>query len=38
VLLDRRTPSRLLTALPPEVTPVRLGLAEAVAEVSAFLR
>ncbi len=38
VLLDRRTPSRVLSALPPEVATARVGLAEAVAEVRAFLR
>lgn len=37
VLLDRQTPSRLLTALPAGVTPRRVGLAEAVAETRAFL-
>jgi ATP-dependent DNA helicase DinG len=35
VLLDRRTPSRLLSALPAEVR--RVGLAEAVAETRKFL-
>lgn len=38
VILDRRTPSRLLGSLPPGVTPARLPLAEAVAETRAFLR
>jgi ATP-dependent DNA helicase DinG len=37
VLLDRRTPSRLLSAFPPGVAVRRVGLAEAVAEVQAFL-
>jgi ATP-dependent DNA helicase DinG len=37
VLLDRRTPSRLLSAFPPGVAVRRVGLAEAVSEVSAFL-
>jgi ATP-dependent DNA helicase DinG len=37
VLLDRRTPTRLLSAFPQGVTVRRAGLAEAVAEVRAFL-
>jgi len=37
VLLDSRTPSRLLGAFPDGVAPVRLGLAGAVAETRAFL-
>ena len=37
VLLDRRTPSRLLSAFPPGVQVRRVGLAEAAAETSAFL-
>ena len=37
VLLDRRTPSRLLSAFPAGVRPVRLGLAQAAAEARAFL-
>ncbi len=37
VLLDRRTPSRLLSAFPPGVDIRRVGLAEAVAETRAFL-
>lgn len=37
VLLDARTPSRLLAGLPEGVTPQRLGLAEAVRETAAFL-
>ncbi len=37
VLLDRRTPSRLLSAFPPGVDVRRLGLAEAVAETATFL-
>ena len=37
VLLDRRTPSRLLSAFPPGVVVRRVGLAEAVAETRAFL-
>ena len=36
-LLDRRTPSRLLSAFPPGVVVRRVGLAEAVAETAAFL-
>jgi ATP-dependent DNA helicase DinG len=36
VSLDARLPSRLFTAFPPEVTPHRLGLAEAVALTKAF--
>jgi ATP-dependent DNA helicase DinG len=37
VLLDRRAPSRLLTAFPPGVVVRRVGLAEAVSETAAFL-
>ncbi len=37
VLLDRRTPSRLLSAFPPGVAPRRVGLAEAIEETRAFL-
>jgi ATP-dependent DNA helicase DinG len=37
VMLDRRLPSRLLSAFPSEVTVARVGLAEAVAETAAFL-
>ncbi|WP_408887599.1 ATP-dependent DNA helicase [Roseomonas haemaphysalidis] len=37
VLLDSRTPSRLLAGLPDGVTPRRLGLAEAVRQTAAFL-
>jgi ATP-dependent DNA helicase DinG len=37
VLLDRRTPSRLLSAFPAGVAVRRVGLAEAVAETAAFL-
>jgi ATP-dependent DNA helicase DinG len=37
VMLDSRLPSRLLTAFPPGVTVARVGLAEAVAEIAAFL-
>ena len=37
VLLDRRTPSRLLSAFPPGVAVRRVGLAEAVAETRCFL-
>ena len=37
VLLDRQTPSRLLTALPPGVEVFRVGLAEAAAQIRAFL-
>jgi len=37
VLLDRRTPSRLLSAFPPGVEVVRTGLAEAVAATRTFL-
>ena len=37
VLLDRRTPSRLLSAFPPGVAPRRVGLAAAAAETRAFL-
>jgi ATP-dependent DNA helicase DinG len=38
VLLDRRTPSRLLSAFPPGVTVQRIGLAEAAATTEAFLK
>ena len=37
VLLDRRAPSRLLSALPPGVKAERLGLAEVAARTRAFL-
>jgi len=37
VLLDRRAPSRLLSAFPPGVDVQRVGLAEAVARTKAFL-
>jgi ATP-dependent DNA helicase DinG len=37
VLLDRRAPTRLLTAFPAGVVVRRVGLAEAVAETAAFL-
>ncbi|HEY0203752.1 MAG TPA: helicase C-terminal domain-containing protein, partial [Acetobacteraceae bacterium] len=37
VLLDRRTPSRLLSAFPPGVEVRRVGLAEAVAQTRDFL-
>jgi ATP-dependent DNA helicase DinG len=37
VLLDRRTPSRLLSAMPAGVDVRRAGLAEAVRETAAFL-
>ncbi len=37
VLLDRRAPSRLLSAFPPGVDAQRVGLAEAVAQTRAFL-
>ena len=37
VLLDRRTPSRLLSAFPAGVRPVRAGLAEAAAALRDFL-
>lgn len=38
VLLDRRTPTRLLGAFPPGVEVRRVGLAEAAAQTRAFLR
>jgi ATP-dependent DNA helicase DinG len=38
VLLDRRTPSRLLSAFPDGVTPVRAGLAETARAVGEFLK
>jgi ATP-dependent DNA helicase DinG len=38
VLLDRRTPSRLLSAMPAGVEVRRVGLAEAVRETGAFLQ
>ncbi|HEX3982732.1 MAG TPA: ATP-dependent DNA helicase [Acidisoma sp.] len=37
VLLDRRTPSRLLSAFPPGVAVERVGLAEAAATTRSFL-
>ena len=37
VLLDRRAPSRLLSAFPPGVAVLRAGLAEVVADTQAFL-
>jgi ATP-dependent DNA helicase DinG len=37
VLLDRQTPSRLLSAFPAGVVVRRIGLAQAVAEVRGFL-
>ncbi len=37
VLLDRRAPSRLMSAFPPGVDVQRVGLAEAVARTRAFL-
>lgn len=37
VLLDRQTPSRLLSAFPPGVEVRRVGLAEAVVQTQAFL-
>jgi ATP-dependent DNA helicase DinG len=37
VLLDRSTPTRLLSAFPPGVAVQRVGLAEAVAQTSEFL-
>lgn len=37
VLLDRRTPSRLLSAFPPGVHVQRVGLAEAVGQTASFL-
>lgn len=37
VLLDRQTPSRLLSAFPPEIAVRRVGLAEAVSETQRFL-
>ena len=37
VLLDRQTPSRLLSAFPPGVVVRRVGLAEAVTETRSFL-
>jgi ATP-dependent DNA helicase DinG len=37
VLLDRRTPTRLLSAFPPGVEVRRVGLAEAASETGAFL-
>ena len=37
VLLDRQTPSRLLSAFPAGVVVRRVGLAQAVAEVRGFL-
>lgn len=37
VVLDRRTPSRLLAALPPGVSVARVPLCEATAEIRSFL-
>ena len=37
VILEPATPSRLLTAFPPEAPVKRCGLAEAVAEIRSFL-
>jgi ATP-dependent DNA helicase DinG len=37
LLLDRQTPSRLLSAFPPGVVVERVGLAQAVAQTRAFL-
>jgi ATP-dependent DNA helicase DinG len=37
VLLDRQTPSRLLSAFPPGVQVRRAGLANVVSETAAFL-
>ena len=37
VMLDSRTPSRLLSALPDDVEILRLGLADAIATVKSFL-
>ncbi len=37
VMLDAQTPSRLLTAFPPDVTVRRVGLADAIAETREFL-
>ena len=37
ILLDRRTPTRLLTALPYGVAPERLGLAETIRRTAEFL-
>ncbi|MCX2560906.1 ATP-dependent DNA helicase [Acetobacter farinalis] len=37
VLLDRRTPSRLLSAFPPGAEVQRMGLADAAREIRAFL-
>ena len=37
VLLDRQTPTRLYSAFPPGVQPIRLGLAEAVKATQSFL-
>ena len=38
VLLDRQAPSRLMTAFPAGVVVQRVGLAQAVSEIGAFLR
>jgi ATP-dependent DNA helicase DinG len=37
VILESATPSRLLAAFPPEAPIKRCGLAEAIADVKAFL-
>jgi ATP-dependent DNA helicase DinG len=38
VILESATPSRLLTASPPEAPIKRCGLAEAIAEIKVFLK
>ncbi len=37
VMLDGATPSRLLTAFPPDVAVARVGLKEVIAETRTFL-
>jgi ATP-dependent DNA helicase DinG len=37
VILESATPSRLLTAFPPETPVLRCGLADAVKEIRGFL-
>jgi ATP-dependent DNA helicase DinG len=37
-MLDRRLPTRLTSAFPPDVVIERIGLAEAIAKTKAFLK
>jgi len=38
VMLDNQTPSRLLSAFPQGVEPVRLGLSDAISQIKLFLK